>query len=205
MSKKYRIAEFAKIIGKAPSTVRRWDAEGILKAKRGLSNQRFYEESDINLALGSKIKAPIYVVVYCRVSSKWQADDLKTQVKAMQAFCLNQGLAVDQWIEEIGGGMNFQRKHFNEIMQRIERREINTLVIAHKDRLTRFGFEYFERFATLHGCKLLVANQEMLSPQQEMVEDLMTIVHTFSCRLYGLRNYKKQIKKLSLLPIGQKV
>lgn len=200
MSKKYRIAEFAKMVGKAPSTLRRWDAEGLLRAKRGLSNQRFYEESDVNLALGHKFKEPTCIVVYCRVSSKGQVNDLKAQVQAMQTFCLGRGLAVDQRIEEIGGGMNFQRKKFNELMQRIERREIHTLVIAHKDRLTRFGFEYFQKFATLHGCNLLVANQETLSPQQEMVEDLMTIVHTFSCRLYGLRNYKKQIKQLSLLP-----
>jgi predicted site-specific integrase-resolvase len=113
----------------------------------------------------------------------------------MQTFCLGAGIAVDEWIEETGGGMNFKRKKFLAIMQRIERGEVKQLVIAHKDRLVRFGFDYFESFAETHGCKILVANQEQLSPQQEMVEDLMAIIHTFSCRLYGLRNYKTQIEK----------
>ena len=82
-------------------------------------------------------------------------------------------------------------------MDRIEQGEISKLVIAHKDRLVRFGFgfDFFFLFAQKHGCEIVVANQEQLSPQQEMVEDLMAIVHCFSSRLYGLRNYKKKIKE----------
>ena len=68
------------------------------------------------------------------------------------------------------------------------------MLIAHKDRLCRFGFDYFLFLAKENGCEIIVVNQESLSPQQEMVEDLMAIIHTFSCRLYGLKKYKKQIK-----------
>jgi len=77
----------------------------------------------------------------------------------------------------------------------IEKGEISQLIIAHKDRLVRFGFDFFFIFAQKHGCNIIVANQEELSPQQEMVEDLMAIVHCFSSRLYGLRNYKKNIRE----------
>ncbi len=80
-------------------------------------------------------------------------------------------------------------------MNRIERGEIVNLIVAHKDRLVRFGFDFFDIFAQEHGCEIVVVNQEQLSPQQEMVEDLMAIVHCFSSRLYGLRNYKKKIKE----------
>ena len=110
-------------------------------------------------------------------------------------YCLGAGIAVDEWLEEIGGGMNFKRKLFLSIMERIERGEIAKLIIAHRDRLVRFGSDFFEDFAAKHGCQLVVVNQEQLSPQQEMVEDLMAIVHCFSSRLYGLRNYKKKIKE----------
>ncbi len=78
-------------------------------------------------------------------------------------------------------------------MDAVERREVATLVIAHKDRLTRFGYAWFSRLCTNHGCELLVLNNEQLSPEREMVEDLMTIVHCFSARLYGLRHYKKTL------------
>jgi putative resolvase len=92
--------------------------------------------------------------------------------------------------------MNFKRKKFLKIMDAIANGEISKLLVAHKDRLVRFGFDYFEHLAITNGCEIVVVNQESLSPQQEMVEDLMAIIHTFSCRLYGLRKYKKDIKKV---------
>ena len=196
MNNIYRVSEFAKRIGKSASTVRRWETEGRIVSKRGPGGQRYYDEADIRKALLIEPdEQDKKTLVYCRVSSKGQADDLRSQLKAMQTFCLGAGLAVDEWIEETGGGMNLKRKKFLSIMERIEHGEIKHLVIAHKDRFVRFGFEYFDMFAAQHGCKIIVANQEQLSPRAEMVEDLMAIIHTFSCRLYGLRNYKKQIEK----------
>ena len=81
-----------------------------------------------------------------------------------------------------------------DLLERIERGEIARVLVAHKDRLVRFGFDLLEHLAREEGCEFVVVNQESLSPEQEMVEDLLAIVHTFSCRLYGMRQYKKQIK-----------
>ena len=134
-------------------------------------------------------------VVYCRVSSAGQRNDLKSQVAAMQTFCLGAGIAVDEWIEEIGGGMNFKRPKFQRLLDRILRGEVNHVIIAHKDRLMRFGFDLFEHLAQDNGCRITIVNQETFSPQREMVEDLMAIVHTFSCRLYGMRKYQKALKE----------
>ncbi len=68
------------------------------------------------------------------------------------------------------------------------------LIVAHKDRLVRFGFEWFAEFCVRHGTELVVMNQETLSPEQDMVNDLLSIVHVFSARLYGLRSYRKELK-----------
>lgn len=193
MSSNYRIAEFAKRIGRSVQTVRRWEAEGKLSAKRLPSGQRYFDESDVKALMGGA-PARRDVVVYCRVSSAGQKDDLASQVAAMQTYCLGGAIAVDQWITEIGGGMNFKRKHFLTLVDRIQRGEIQKLLIAHKDRLMRFGFDLFSHIANENGCEIVVANQESLSPQQEMVEDMMAIVHTFSCRLYAMRKYKHSIK-----------
>lgn len=190
---KFRVNQFASRIGKSPSTVRRWDRDGTLPAKRTASGERYYDESDIKKALGIPISNK-KVVVYCRVSSANQKDDLASQIKAMEQFCLGAGIAVDEWIEEIGSGMNFKRKKFLDLMTRIGTSEVQRLIIAHKDRLSRFGFDYFEHYATSNGCEIVVANQQSLSPEQEMVEDLLTIIHSFSSRLYGLRKYKKILK-----------
>jgi predicted site-specific integrase-resolvase len=194
MSKKYRINEFAKRIGRATSTIRRWEREGKLTAKRLPSGQRYFDESDVRAMLGGAPDKRL-TVVYCRVSAAGQRDDLESQVAAMEAYCLAVAIAVDEWIKEVGGGMNFRRKRFLDLLDRIGRGEIARVLVAHKDRLVRFGFDLLDHLAREQGCEIVVVNQESLSPEQEMVEDLLAIVQTFSCRLYGMRKYKKQIKE----------
>ena len=150
--------------------MRRWEREGKLTAKR-------------------------LTVVYCHVSRAGQREDLAAQVEAMEQYCRAGAIAVDEWIQQIGGGTNFRRKRFLTLIERIQRGEIERLLIAHKDRLVRFGFDLLDDLSREHGCEIAVVNQESLSPGQEMVEDLLAIVHTFSCRLYGLRKYRKQIRE----------
>lgn len=195
MSKIYRISEFAKRVGCGSSTLRLWDSNGKFPAKRTSTGQRYYTEEDVRLYLNLPAAFDRKVVVYSRVSSRGQKDDFQSQVQALEAFCASSGIAVDSWVEEIAGGMNFKRKKFLSLIDDVSLGKVSKLVIAHKDRLTRFGFDYFEHLAEINGCEIVVMNQESLSPQQEMVEDLMAIVHTFSCRLYGLRKYKKELKK----------
>ncbi len=130
------------------------------------------------------------------LSGQIRIPDAEKLVEAMETFCLSSGIAVDEWVQEIAGGMNFKRKKFLKIMDDISEGTVEKLLIAHKDRLARFGFDFFAHTASENGCELVVVNQESLSPQQEMVEDLMSIIHTFSCRLYGLRKYKKKIREV---------
>lgn len=201
----YRPHEFAKLIGKSVSTLRRWDTEGRLPAKRGLGNQRFYDDSDIAKALNieSKNESNNKVIIYCRVSTNNQKPELETQIKAMETFCLNAGMPIEKIFTEIGGGLNFKRKVFTSLMKSIRTGDTKHIVVAHKDRLARFGFDFIEEFASWYGCQITVVNQESLSPQQEMVEDLMAIIHCFSCRLYGLKRYKKAELKKFIEPIDK--
>lgn len=118
-------------------------------------------------------------MIYCRVSSNAQKPELKNQVAAMQTFCLNRGLAIDQTITEIGGLLNFKRKKFMSLMVSMLKGEIEMIILAHKDRLCRFAFDFIEQLADLNDGDILIANQETLSPQQELVEDLMAIIHCF--------------------------
>lgn len=191
----YTPREFAKKIGVTVHTLQRWDREGRLVAKRTYTDRRYYTDEDVEKVLGQTTEVRKEVVVYCRVSSVVQKRDLANQRQMLEQFCAARGIAVDEWIEEIGGGLNFKRKHFLALVNRVIAGEIELLVIAHKDRLARFGFDLLEHLCQQTGCVLLVMNSETLSPEREMVEDLMTIVHSFSSRLYGLRNYRKSLKK----------
>lgn len=201
----YRVKEFASLIGKSPSTLRRWDREGRLKPKRSAGNQRYYTDADLQKALNIETETQVgKTIVYCRVSFNNQKSELEHQVIAMEEFCLVRGECVDEWISEVGSGLNFKRKKFLKLMKDIRLGEVSKVIIAHKDRLVRFSFEFIEEFASWYGCEIIVANQESLSPEEEMVKDLMSIVHTFSCRLYGLKSYKKQIKEIASISLESK-
>ena len=195
MGSVYRIGEFAKRVGCSVTTVRRWEAAGRITARRTPAGQRYFDDADVRRVLQPGFRDEARkIIVYCRVSSTGQKDDLASQVTAMGQFCLARGLAVDEVIQETGGGMDLRRRKFLTLMDDIEQGSVAVLVIAHKDRLARFGFDYLEHVAARNGCEIIVANQETLSPRQELVEDLLAIVHTFSGRLYGLRRYEKMLK-----------
>jgi predicted site-specific integrase-resolvase len=119
------------------------------------------------------------VIVYYRVSSANQKDDMKSQREALETFCAARGLAVDEWLYDIGSGLNYKRQNFTKLMNLVETGEIYTLIIAHKDRLVRFCFEWFQYFCEKHGTQIIVMNPEKLSHEQEMTQDLISIIHTF--------------------------
>ena len=193
----WKVGEFGKLIGISSSTLRRWEEEGKLIADRTLGNQRLDNENHLRVAMRLKTgKTPNRAIVYCRVSSSNQKEDLASQVKAMEQFCLAQGVAITDSIQEVGGGLNFKRPKFLQIIQWAIQGEVKVLYVAHKDRLCRFGFELVEQILQWSGGKIVVANAETLSPQEELTQDLLSIVHCFSSRLYGLRKYKSKVKKI---------
>ena len=192
----YKAAEFARLAGVSVKTLQRWDRDGKLKpASRTPGNRRLYTQEQLNTLLHRQPAEQRVTVAYLRVSSQAQKPDLGNQRKALEQFCIAKGLPVDEWLTEIGGGLNFKRPKFLALVDRILQGEIATLVIAHKDRLARFGYDLLVHLCQMQGCQLVVLNTESLSPEQEMVQDLMTITHCFSARLDGLRNYRQAMEK----------
>jgi len=183
---------FGKLIGRTTGTLQRWNRKGILTAKRTPTNRRYYTYEDDLRANGRRPKERL-TVTYCRVSSAGQKGDLESQRQAVEQFCIASGRSVDLRLEDGGSGLNYERKRFVDIMERVEAGEIKEIIVAPKDRLVRFGFEWFEAFCKRHGAEIAVMNAESLSPEEEMAKDLLSIVHCFSSRLYGLRRYRKSI------------
>lgn len=196
MKNTYAPREFGKLIGRAVITLQKWDRDGTLKAHRSPTNRRYYTHDQYLAFIGQKAMTK-KIVAYCRVSSSGQKTDLASQKVAVEQFCIASGKAVGELLEDIGSGLNYKRKNFVRLMEMVERGEVSEIVIAHKDRLVRFGFEWFEKFCTDHGCAVVLMNAESLSPEAEMTKDLLSIIHCFSLRLYGLRKYKKKIEELA--------
>ena len=192
----YKPKEFGALIGRTTSTLQRWDREGRLKAHRTPTNRRYYTHDQYLEYIGQKADKDKLRVVYYRVSSSGQKDDMESQRKALEQFCIAAGNPIDKWVKDIGSGLNYKRKNFTALMDMVERGEVTEIVIAHKDRLVRFEYEWFERFCDHHGTEITVMNVESLSPEEEVTKDLLSIIHCFSSRLYGLRRYKKEITEM---------
>jgi predicted site-specific integrase-resolvase len=196
MKHTYSPKEFGSLIGRTTKTLQRWDRVGILKAHRSVTQRRYYTHDQYVEMIGQKAKKTKRII-YCRVSSNGQKKDLRSQKQAVEAFCLAAGKTIDEKLDDIGSGLNYKRKSFVRLMEMVETGEVSEIVIAHKDRLVRFGFEWFEKFCHDHGTTLLVMNAESMSPEEEMTKDLLSIIHCFSSRLYGLRKYKKNIMSMA--------
>ena len=138
MDKIYSPREFGNLIGRTTQTLQRWDRVGILTAHRSPTNRRYYTHDQYLQVIGQKAKEQ-KIVAYCRVSSAGQKNDLASQKQAVEQFCIAGGKPVALWLQDIASGLNYKRKNFVALMEMVEQGEVSEIVIAHKDRLVRFG------------------------------------------------------------------
>ena len=183
--------EAANALGVNPRTLARWSEDGLIKTIKTDAGQRRYDIAEyLKQKSGTTELARRSTVLYARVSTSSQRDDLKRQTEA-----LTTSYPGSEIITEIGSGLNFRRRKLNAILERIISGDIQCLVVAHKDRLARFGFDLIEWLCEKFNCKLVVLYQQKYSPQAELVQDMLSVVHCFSSRLYGLRKYEKQLRE----------
>ena len=191
----YKPKDFAELLGVSVKTLQRWDRDGILKANRTPTDRRYYTYDQYLQFKGIQTENDIRdTVIYARVSTRNQKDDLQNQVEFLKQFCNAKGIIVNQCVEDFGSGLNYNRKKWNRLLDEVMANKIKTIVISNKDRFIRFGYDWFEKFCEKFNTKIIIVNNETLSPDEELVQDIISILHVFSCRLYGLRKYKNQIK-----------
>lgn len=186
--------EMAKRLNVTVQTLQNWDKKGTLKAHRTPTNRRFYTEDQYAQYIGQTTNTDRLNVAYARVSTYNQKDDLKNQLAFIRQYANAKGIILNQEITDIGSGLNYKRKKWNQLLNMVMENKINQIFITYQDRFIRFGFDWFEDLCKQHGTKIVVINNPATSPDKELVNDLISIIHVFSCRLYGLRKYKKKIK-----------
>lgn len=192
----YKPKDFAELLGVSVKTLQRWDRDGILKANRTPTDRRYYTYDQYLQFKGIQTENDIRdTVIYARVSTRNQKDDLQNQVEFLKQFCNAKGIIVNQCVEDFGSGLNYNRKKWNRLLDEVMANKIKTIVISNKDRFIRFGYDWFEKFCEKFNTKIIIVNNETISPNEELVQDIISILHVFSCRLYGLRKYKNQIKE----------
>jgi len=185
-----RPKEVCQRLGISYATLREYVKKGYIKPVILETGKWRFKEEDVERLVGIVRKRK--AILYARVSSNTQKDDLAKQVKYLEENVKD----YDQVITDIGSGLNMKRKGFLKLLRMILNNEISKVVIAYPDRLVRFGFEIIEEVCKAHNCELVVLNKEDKTPEQELVEDLISILVSFSGKLYGMRSHKyEKVKK----------
>ena len=193
----YKVGEFSEKVGVSISTLQRWDRTNVLKSRRTPTNQRYYTDEDLNkvLNLDKETESKRKNVGYCRVSTRGQKQNLENQKEFVSIYSLSHGVILDEIYTDIGSGLDYKRQNWNKLLKQVEANEIDKIYLTYKDRFVRFGFEWFEEFCASHGTEIIVLNQKQTSPETELTEDLLSILHVFSEGNNNLKKYKTEINK----------
>ena len=195
--KYYSSKTVTKLLGVTAHTLRNWDKEGKLNPAYIKSNgYRYYsEESILSYTQERKTKKNLNVIGYARVSSKKESDDLKRQIDNLKQYLSSKYESFDI-ITDIGSGINYNKPGLLKLIEKINKKEVDLIVVLYKDRLLRFGFELVEYFAKLNNVKIEVLDKIDKNQDEELVEDLVQIITVFSSKLQGKRKNKtKQLIK----------
>ena len=191
----YKPKEFSELLNVTVKTLQRWDREKTLVANRTPTNRRYYTYDQYLQFKGIGRDADSRkIIIYTRVSTRNQTDDLENHVDFLQNYVNAKGLIVDEVIRDYGSGLNYNRKKWNQLLGEVMENKVKMIFVSHKDRFVRFGFDWFEKFCNKFNVEIVVVKNDKLSPHEELVQDIVSILPVFSCRLYGLRKYKKQIE-----------
>jgi len=176
-----------KFTGLGHQTLRTYADTGKIQAYKTPSGQRMYNKSSLEAFINSfNHSEEKKKVIYCRVSSKKQLDDLERQCNSLQSKFPNHVL-----IKDCGSGINFKRKGLQTILDYAMSGNLEEVVVAHKDRLCRFGFELIEFVCSRNNARIIVLDKEdCKSSEQELAEDILSIITVFSCKQMGKRKYR---------------
>ncbi|MFP3205166.1 MAG: IS607 family transposase [Metallosphaera yellowstonensis] len=182
--------EVCQKLGISYRTLQSYVKKGYIKPIVLQSGKWRFREEDVERLMGIIRKRK--VILYARVSSNTQKDDLVNQVKYLEENVKE----YDQVITDVGSSLNMKRRGFVKLLSMILNNEVSKVIIAYPDRLVRFGFEILEEVCKAHNCELVVLNREDKTPEQELVEDLISILVSFSGKLYGMGSHKyEKVKK----------
>lgn len=200
MEKLITVTKAAEQLGVTKKTLQDWDKSGKLLALRTVGGHRRYRQSDIEKLQGLEPEASNLgsVGVYCRVSSQDQKQkgDLDRQKARLLEYCAEKEYKVEAVLVDVCSGMKAKRPQLRQLFNLVSERKINRVVIEYKDRLCRFMFEVFEAFFNSHGVEIECVEEVFpKSFENELVEDMLSLLSSFSSKIYGKRGAENRGKK----------
>jgi excisionase family DNA binding protein len=189
-----RPKEVCQRLGISYPTLARWVREGRIKAIRTAGGKYRIPESEVRrIAEGAPISSEVRAVIYARVSSPEQKGDLEGQVQHLRQYCSSRGYRVVDVLSDVASGLKADREGLLKLLDYVVNRQVDVVVVAYRDRLTRFGLEYLEFFFRQYGVRVeAVLGDEPRESRQELVEDLMEVVNSLAGKLYGVKSRRRK-------------
>jgi len=186
-----RVSKAAHEVGLHPLTVRKWIKAGKIHAIR-VGNEARVPRSEIE-RLAGKTEGRL-LVLYGRVSGQGQKADLETQLARLSAWAEKERAEQPTLVlSDIGSGLKATRRQLQRLLRLVREDQVSELVVTFPDRLTRFGQEYLDVLFDSFGVTLTVLEpSEDKTAEQELTDDMIALLASFSGRLYGLRSHKQQ-------------
>lgn len=186
-----KLSKYAEKIGVKRATATKWFHKGLIKGAYQLPTGTIIVPDEIFNEKEDEIGE---TVIYARVSSpERRKTDLEYQAKRMSDFCISNGWKINRIVKEVGSGLNDSRPKLMELFE--GKRNIQRIVVEHKDRLTRFGFNYLSALAKAKGIKIIVADKTE-NQKDDLMLDFVSVVTSFCTRMYGQRKGKKKKDKM---------
>jgi len=187
----YKVSELARLLGVSRVTVIKWIRSGRIHAYN-INGYYYIPESEVEKLLKGIPATVKRVAVYARVSGNTQKDDLERQVASLEEYVRKQFPHAEYIVvRDVASGLKEDRRGLRKLIDLARRKQVDAIVIAYRDRLTRFGFTYLEELFKAYGVRVIVAFQEEPKDYtQELIEDLIEVVTSFAGRIYGKRSHK---------------
>lgn len=182
------------MLGVTTKTLRNWDDAGKIKTIRTEGNHRRIPLEEIYRIKGTEPKSltKTKTLAYCRCSTKKQEENLERQIGRVLEYCYEQNWDVELF-KDIGSGLNENRRNFKKLLKRVADEDVQRVVIEYKDRVARYGFETFRALCDNFGVEVVILNEkEEQSFEEEMVDDVISLVTSYSARIYGKRGGRKK-------------
>jgi putative resolvase len=200
MDKLLSIKQVSDFLGVSDETLRNWDRNGSLPSVKTNGGHRRWRQSDIEKIMGEANEETHAnkVCIYGRVSSheQKQKGDLDRQCQRISEHCAKNKYQVDFILKDVGSGLSDSRKGLIKLFNLVIEKQIFKVVIEHRDRLTRFQYNFFEFFFNSYGVEIEVVEKKESEENDELVEDIMMLMASFSGKLYGRRSAKRRKKQI---------
>ena len=190
--------EVRSILGITQQTLYNWTKEGKIKFQKISDHLNIYDDNSVYALIGNKQnKKNRKIISYSRVSTQNQKEQLKEQTQRIYDSCISRGIKLDKQLEDVKSGMSEDRPSFQELIRMVIKNEVELVVIENKDRLIRFGYSTIESIFKYFGTKILVLNDtiENKTYEQELTEDLISIIHYFTMKSYSHRRKLNKLRK----------